>query len=61
MAALLTVIGAILQVVLLLIQSHNAKEDDVKKLHADNAKKITDAIASGDTSAIHRIFQQLRR
>lgn len=61
MGAWLTVIGAIFQVILLLLQSHYAKERDVKQLHADNAKKISDAIASGDISRINAIIMGLRK
>lgn len=61
MAAWLTVIGAILQVVLLLLQSHYSKESDVKQSKADKAKEISDAVASGDISRINSVVQQLRR
>ncbi len=57
----LTVIGAIAQIVLLLLQSHNTKEADAKQAHADKAKEISDAIASGDISRINSVVQQLRR
>lgn len=57
----LAVIGGIIQVVLLLIQSHTAKESEVKQNHADNAKAISDAIASGDISKLNAVIQQLRK
>ncbi len=61
MTGWLTVIGAIIQVILLLLQSHYAKESDVKQSKADSAKQISDAIASGDISRINSIVQFLRR
>ena len=59
--AWITVIGAILQIVLLLLQSHYSQTAEVKQLKADKAKEISDAIASGDISRINSIIQQLRR
>lgn len=61
MTGWLTVIGAIFQVVLLLLQSHYAKESDVKQLHADNAKKISDAIASNNIGRINATVMWMRR
>lgn len=61
MASWLTVIGAIVQVVLLLLQAYYAKENDAKQVSADKAKQISDAVASGDLSRINAIVQQLRR
>lgn len=60
MTGWLTVIGAVFQIVLLLLQSHNTKEADSKQAKADQAKGITDAIASGDLSRINSVVQQLR-
>ncbi len=54
-------LGAILQVVLLLLKAYYAKEDDVKAIHADKAKQISDAIASSNISRINSVVQQLRR
>lgn len=59
-AGILTVMGAIFQVVLLLLQSHYSKEADKKQANADKTKGIADAIASGDVSRINSIVQQLR-
>lgn len=56
----LVVVGAIFQVILLLLQSHGAKEEEVKKLKADKAKEISDAIASGDISRINDVVGKLR-
>ena len=53
MAATVAIIGAILQIVLLLLQSHYSKEAEVKTLQANKAKDISDAIASGDVSRIN--------
>lgn len=61
MTAWLAVIGSIFQVVLLLLQSHKAKEDDIKQAHADKAKEISDAIASGDISKLNGVIGSLRR
>lgn len=61
MTGWLTVIGAVLQVVLYLLQSHASKEVEVKQDHADKAKEISDAIASGNISRINNIVMQLRR
>lgn len=61
MTAWLTVIGAVFQVILLLLQSHATKEADAKQAKADQAKGISDAIASGDISRINGAIQQLRR
>jgi hypothetical protein len=60
MTAWLTVISAVFQVVLLLLQSHATKEADAKQAKADQAKGISDAIASGDISRINSVVQQLR-
>lgn len=60
MTAWIAVIGAIFQIVLLLLQSHYSKNADVKKVKADHAKEISDAIASGDISRINSAVQQLR-
>ncbi len=60
MTAWLAVIGAIAQIALLLIQSYNAKDAETKQVHTDNAKEITDAIASGDLSRINAVVQRLR-
>lgn len=60
MTGWLTVIGAIFQVILLLLQSHNSKEADVKQVHANKVKEISDAIASGDVSRINGIIGSLR-
>lgn len=61
MTGLITVLGAITQVVLLLLQSHISKDNDIKQVKADKAKEISDAIASGDISRINDLVQQLRR
>ncbi len=61
MAGILTVLGAIFQVILLLLQSHNAKEQDAKQASADKAKEISDAIASGDISRINSVIGKLRK
>lgn len=61
MGGWLTVIGAVLQVVLLLLQSHYAKDADAKQVSADKVKEISDAIASGDMSRVNNIVQFLRR
>lgn len=61
MAAWLTVLGAIAQIVLLLFQSHNAQEAQVKQAKADKAKEISDAIASGNISNINDVVGKLRR
>ncbi len=61
MATWTTVIGAILEVVLLLLKSHYSKEADAKQASADKAKNISDAIASGDVSRINMIIQGLRK
>lgn len=55
-----TVFAAIFQVVLLLLQSYYEKESDAKQVKADQAKSISDAIASGDLSRINSVVQQLR-
>lgn len=60
MTAWITVIGAIFQVVLYLLQSHGAKQAVVKQAHADKAKEISDAIASGDISRINGVIGGLR-
>ncbi len=56
----LTALGAILQVVLLLLQSHYAKQADIKQAKADKVKDISDAIASGNISRINSIINGLR-
>lgn len=56
----LTVIGAIFQVIILLLQSHYSKEKDVKQLKADWAKSISDSIASGDIGLINSTVQRMR-
>lgn len=61
MTAWITVIGAILQVVILLLQSHYNNAATVKQAKADQAKGISDAIASGDIARINSVVQQLRR
>lgn len=61
MTGWVTVIAAIFQVILLLIQSHYAKESNVKQEHADNVKKISDAIASGDIGLINSTVMGMRR
>jgi hypothetical protein len=60
MTGWLTVIGAVFQVVLLLLQSHATNEADAKQAKADQVKGISDAIASGDISRINSTIQQLR-
>lgn len=55
------IIGAIFQVILLLLQSYYAKESDAKQSKADKAKQISDAVASGDVARINAVIQQLRR
>lgn len=54
-------LNGILQVVLLLLQAHYVKENDAKQSKADQAKAISDAIASGDASRLNSIIQQLRK
>ncbi len=61
MSAWLVVIGAILQIVIAIMQCHNAKDADTKALHAKNAKDIADAVSSGDVSNINAVVQRLRR
>ena len=61
MPSIFVVIGAILQVVILLLKSHYEKESDIKKEHANNSKKISDAIASGDISRINDVIGGLRK
>ena len=60
MTGWLTVIGAIFQVVLLLLKSHYEKLYILKQNHANKAKAISDAIASGNISTINSVVQQLR-
>ncbi len=57
----LAVVAAIFQVILLLIQSYSAKEADVKKLKADKAKELSDAISSGDHARINAVINSLRK
>lgn len=60
MTAWLSVIGAVFQVVILLLQSHSANEAASKQAKADQAKGISDAIASGDVSRINSVVNSLR-
>lgn len=60
MTGWLTVLGAVFQVVILLLQSHYNNEAATKQAKADQAKGISDAIASGDVSRINSAVQQLR-
>lgn len=60
MTGWLTVIGAVLQVVILLLQSHYNKQADVKQSKADQAKGISDAIATGNISNINDVVGKLR-
>ena len=60
MSGLITVIGAVLQVVLLLMNSHFSKQAATKQAHADKAKEISDAIASGNISNINAVIGSLR-
>lgn len=55
-----TVIGAALQVALLLIKSYYETKADAKQLHTDKAKEISDAIVSGDHGRIHSVIDRLR-
>lgn len=57
----LTVINAVLQVMLLTMQSHASDKADIKQAKADQAKGIVDAIASGDVSRINSIVNKLRK
>ena len=61
MMSWLAVIGAIFQVVLLLLQSHYSKVSDIKQAKADQAKGISDAIASGDISRINSAINSVRK
>lgn len=54
-------IGAILQVVLLLLKAYYTKEADAKAVHTDKAKQISDAIASGSVSSINATIMGMRR
>lgn len=56
----LAVIGAVAQVVILLLQSHYSNEATIKQAKANQVKGISDAIASGDISRINSVIQQLR-
>lgn len=57
----MTVIGAILQIVLLSLKSYYAKESEIKQAHADKSKEISDSIASGDISRINAAVGSVRR
>lgn len=61
MTAWVTLIGAIFQVVLLLIQSYNTKKSEVSQAHADKAKDIADAISSKNVSAINAVVNSVRQ
>ncbi len=61
MSVWLTVIGALFQIILLLIQSYSAKDADVKKVSADKAKEIADAVSSGDHSRINAVITGMRK
>lgn len=56
-----TVIGAIFQIVLLLVQTHATNDADVKALKAAQVKDISDAISSGDVSRINAAVGKLRK
>lgn len=60
MSGWLTVLSAIFQIVLLLIQSHNTKETDAKQAKADQANAISNAIASGSIANINSVVGKLR-
>lgn len=61
MNAWITVISAIFQIILLLIQTHATNEVDVKNLNNQKVKDISDAISSGDVSRINASIQRLRK
>ncbi len=61
MASFLAIIGALFQIILLTIQSHNAKDADAKQASANKSKEISDAVASGDVSRINSVVQRLRK
>lgn len=61
MAVWATVIGAIFQIVLLLIQTHASNDADVKAAKAAQVKEISDAISSGNVSLINAVIGKLRR
>lgn len=60
MSQWLTVIYAALQVFLLVLKAYYAKDDDVKKLHADKINEISSAVSSGDESRINSVIMGLR-
>lgn len=60
MTGWLTVIGAILQVVFLLLQTHAATEADIKASKAAQAKDISDAISTGNISLINAAIMRVR-
>lgn len=60
MSAWITVISAIFQLVLLLVQAYAAKDADTKASKVAMSKEIKDAVSSGDISRINHLVQQLR-
>lgn len=56
-----TVIGAVLQLILFILQNLFEKDKEVKKQNEELRKEAKDAILSCDASRVSRVFDKLRR
>lgn len=61
MATWLVIVGAIFQLVLVLIQSAMAKDSEVKAIKNAMSKEIVDAVSSGDVSRINNVINGVRK